>query len=155
MAPQTTPGEAARVPDADDLAGLATVAPPGLPVRRLALAGVETLTPGRWRAAISGLRPGDLVRARRGAPVAADVRVTAGEVEIASDAAPPLDLEAWSAEGQGVYVAGALPAMAADAGPGDDAGPARSVDDGCAQTPSGAAEWPLALFGLLAWRRRG
>ena len=40
----------------------------------------------------------------------------------------------------------------ADGGTGTDAGPS-SEDGGCSVGRSGSA-WPLALFGLLAWRRR-
>ncbi len=142
MAPQVAPGPGRRRPNDDDLTGLEAVAE-GVTLRRPALRAVASDGRSAWTLVVDGLAPGDLVRARRGAVVAARITVEAGRARIESDAAPPLDVEVWTTAGQGLYAPGVLSVEGADEA---DAGA-----DGCAAVPGG---WIWLGAGMRVRRRR-
>lgn len=175
------PGAEAVDPGPDDIAGAGSVTPERA-VRRLRLEGVTADGPGRWRVSLAGLQPGDDLRVwRAGARVEAEIEVAEGEATLNVDGAEaPLDLEAWSAAGQGIWLAAVLVAAPVDADvdasrdahlPEDagldvpDAGRAAGSSGGCVAAPPGADRLPcspvlpvalggLALCARTALRRR-
>jgi hypothetical protein len=175
------PGAEPVEPGPDDIAGAGSVTPERV-VRRLRLEGVSAEGLGRWRVALAGLRPGDDLRVwRGGARVEAEVEVAEGVATVGVDSPDgPLDLEAWSAAGQGLWLPAALTAARPDAavaaGPdahlaedtgvdAPDAGRTAGRSGGCFAAPPGADRlpcWPmfpvalggLALCARTALRRR-